>query len=116
MPDLKTSSGPYDVHASGMVLSYEMNDITLQLASNFKLTIRVEVDGGAGAMDFALPSPDLLVLSIKNPTSLGFGLTSPSKIGMLDGREAYIATRLDLFGTPATSYRIYYTIFLGATQ
>lgn len=115
MPDLKTSAGPYDVFASGSLLSYDLQDFTIELASGFNLVVRVEFnDGEDTAIKFEASKSDTLMVVIKNPI-FGYGLSTPIKIGAVDGRQIFLAMRVDGFGQPVTSYRFDYTIFKGAS-
>lgn len=111
---MKVLTGKYEIYTSGCVNSAGMNPIIFSLLNDQKFDIVVEVifDEEDQSIDYAVTKEGELTFSFKNPNLMDWGLTSPIKIGHLDGRELLVVFRVTVHGNKS-SYTLNYTFYLG---
>lgn len=115
MSDFRAASGPTEVLATGTVIAFEGNPITIQVGpvtGPLKLVFQFTDEAGRDEPRQEGKSPDPTTLEVtlfnfKNP--LGSGTIKPIPIGTLAGRQLYMHYRIYALG--ASDKMLHFTIF-----
>lgn len=109
----KVTSGPSEVVASGIVIAFGKNPITLEIG-NLKFIFVFNDEDGKTEIDvkFDVTTDHELRITLSNfKNPLGTGNTEPIPIGKLQGRHLLLSYRVyDLQGSDKT---LHYTFYMG---
>jgi hypothetical protein len=110
---MKIFCGGFEILESGIISSPDLSDTKFVISENPMMEIIFRVSMGEGESELSLDvlGDHTLALIFKNPKILGFGTSSPVKVGTLKGKNLYVSFHVNMRGNN-NSYTMYYTFYL----
>lgn len=110
---MKIFSSDMEVYSAGSINSDGMKPTRFSILENpkFDVIFQLLFNGGVPFAKYDVTAEGELTFSFENPDLMDFGLSSPVKIGLIEGRELYVVFRVTTHGEK-TSYSLNYTFYL----